>query len=313
MPHLKSIFAYLYILSVQRFIWGFYMPFTNNIRIGTCSWKYDSWVGLLYSDLDKSRYLEQYSKHYNTVEVDQWFWSAFEGKDPVLPKREDVVNYASQVPDDFTFTIKAPNSLTLTHYYNKKGSTALTRNPNFLSPQLYHQFIDTLHPIKDKIGAVMLQFEYFNREKMNSGKEFFGLLEKFLSEVKPEAPLGIEIRNPNYLNQDFFNLLGRNNCIPVLLEGYFMKPVVECLAKYGDLIDKKLIVRLHGPDRSGIEEVTRGNWSEIVHPKERELNELIGVLKVFAAKGVDIYLNVNNHYEGSAPKTIAKIESILTK
>ena len=47
------------------------------IRIGTCSWKYDSWRGLVYRDQAKKNYLQEYSELYDTVEIDQWFWSLF--------------------------------------------------------------------------------------------------------------------------------------------------------------------------------------------------------------------------------------------
>lgn len=40
------------------------------MRIGTCSWKYDSWKGLVYPDFGEFNYLEEYSRHYNTVEID---------------------------------------------------------------------------------------------------------------------------------------------------------------------------------------------------------------------------------------------------
>lgn len=41
------------------------------LRIGTCSWKYDSWKGIIYPDKDDINYLKEYSKHYKTFEVDK--------------------------------------------------------------------------------------------------------------------------------------------------------------------------------------------------------------------------------------------------
>ena len=41
------------------------------LHIGTCSWKYDFWKGIIYPDKEKFNFLGEYSKHYNTVEVDQ--------------------------------------------------------------------------------------------------------------------------------------------------------------------------------------------------------------------------------------------------
>ncbi len=45
------------------------------LRIGTCSWKYPSWEGLVYSRSAGIDYLAEYARRYNTVEVDQWFWA----------------------------------------------------------------------------------------------------------------------------------------------------------------------------------------------------------------------------------------------
>ena len=40
---------------------------SGKVRIGTCSWKYDAWRGLVYSEKDKINYLEEYAEHYGTV------------------------------------------------------------------------------------------------------------------------------------------------------------------------------------------------------------------------------------------------------
>jgi uncharacterized protein YecE (DUF72 family) len=48
--------------------------------------------------------------------VDQWFWSLFPAG-PKLPDPATARAYAESVPDGFLFTVKVPNSLTLTHYH----------------------------------------------------------------------------------------------------------------------------------------------------------------------------------------------------
>jgi len=55
-------------------------PLRPCLRLGTCSWKYDSWKGLAYDAGKTYRpedYLADYARHLGTVEVDQWFWSLF--------------------------------------------------------------------------------------------------------------------------------------------------------------------------------------------------------------------------------------------
>lgn len=55
----------------------------KKLNLGTCSRKYDSRQGLIYGEKETLQYLEEYSKHYNCVKGDQWFWSLFgDKKDP---------------------------------------------------------------------------------------------------------------------------------------------------------------------------------------------------------------------------------------
>jgi uncharacterized protein YecE (DUF72 family) len=48
----------------------------SNLRIGTCSWNYPSWVGLVYSQPKRTavEYLHEYSRKYTTAEIDSWFY-----------------------------------------------------------------------------------------------------------------------------------------------------------------------------------------------------------------------------------------------
>jgi uncharacterized protein YecE (DUF72 family) len=280
------------------------------LRIGTCSWKYDSWKGLVYSAKSSINYLAEYSKKYNTVEIDQWFWSLFD--DIVrLPEKPLVKEYNDSVPEDFKFTIKVPNSVTLTHYYQKKSKSELRENPNFFSPDLFKRFLDTLEPMKNKIGALMFQFEYLNKKKMSSEAEFLDRLESFIETIDRIYPYTIEIRNPNYLNNSYFDFLNRYNLSHVLLEGYYMPPVKEVFNKFKDLIGTPVVLRLHGPDRKKIEEITGKKWSKIVRPEDEKINQLPLIINYFLEKEVDVYVNVNNHFEGSAPLTIEKINRLI--
>jgi uncharacterized protein YecE (DUF72 family) len=193
----------------------------KQFNIGTCSWKYDSWQGLLYPKKKPFNYLEEYSKHYNCVEVDQWFWSLFAGDKVVLPKSEVVQEYADSVPSDFTFSIKAPNSLTLTHHYKKKKTDLLAPNPHFLSTELMFRFLEKLEPLSKKIGPIILQFEYLNKQKLPGGlpqfEEIFG---RFVESLPTGFHYCLESRNPNYLNKRYFDFLNSQSLHHVFLQGY---------------------------------------------------------------------------------------------
>ena len=138
----------------------------SSLHICSCSWKYDSWRGIVYSDAKEKNFLREYSQHFSTVEVDQWFWSLFAGDKVVLPKPKVVKEYADSVPEDFIFSIKVPNSITLTHHYKKQISDSLQVNPHFLSIDVMKRFLELLEPLGDRIGPLNFQFEYLNKQKM---------------------------------------------------------------------------------------------------------------------------------------------------
>ncbi|MCG6912707.1 DUF72 domain-containing protein [bacterium BMS3Abin03] len=283
-------------------------------RFGTCSWKYDSWKGIIYSNEKDINYLQEYSRHYSTVEIDQWFWSLFPQNKVLLPDKNVVEEYNSSTPDDFLFTIKVPNSLTLTHFYNRNKKEPLVPNPYFLSVELFNEFISSIKSINKKTACLIFQFEYLNKQKMKSLNEFQTRFRQFHSQLNGlEIPLAVEIRNPDYLNENYFSFINDLNMAHVFLEGYFMPPVAEIYNKYKKFIKNFTVLRLHGTDRTGIEKISKENWDKIYIDRSGEILKLVKLIKEIQRKEVDIFAYVNNHFEGSAPLTIRRIQSELKK
>jgi uncharacterized protein YecE (DUF72 family) len=71
------------------------------------------------------------------------------------------------------------------------------------------------------------------------------------------------------------------------------------------------IVRLHGPDRKAIEGRTGGLWGEIVDPKDEGLKATVSIIEQNTGRGIRTFVNINNHYEGSAPLTIQRLLRFL--
>ncbi|MEJ2505440.1 MAG: DUF72 domain-containing protein [Ignavibacteriaceae bacterium] len=283
-------------------------------RFGTCSWKYDSWKGIIYSNEKDINYLQEYSRHYSTVEIDQWFWSLFPQNKVLLPDKNVVEEYNSSTPDDFLFTIKVPNSLTLTHFYNRNKKEPLVPNPYFLSVELFNEFISSIKSINKKTACLIFQFEYLNKQKMKSLNEFQTRFRQFHSQLNGlEIPLAVEIRNPDYLNENYFSFINNLDMAHVFLEGYFMPPVAEIYNKYKKFIKDFTVLRLHGPDRTGIEKISKENWDKIYIDRSGEILKLVKLIKEIQRMEVDIFAYVNNHFEGSAPLTIRRIQSELKK
>jgi len=289
----------------------------RHFRVGTCSWKYDSWKGLIYDPDKRYRpddYLPDYARYFNTVEIDQWFWSLFPGGTR-LPDPRIVKQYADSVPEGFIFTVKAPNSITLTHHYAKqpKGAERHADEPNplFLDVDLLRRFMETLAPMQDKLGPVMFQFEYLNKKKMPSMAAFLERLDAFFAKAPRGFMYAIEPRNANYLHEDFFSFLRGRQLGFVLLDGYYMPPASEVAGRFDIRTAGFCVTRLHGPDRARIEEQTAGDWSRIVDPKDAGLQAAADLVHANEQAGVATYVNVNNHYEGSAPLTIQRLAELL--
>ena len=287
------------------------------LRIGTCSWKYDSWKGLYYDSEKKYRaddYLADYARHLNSVEVDQWFWSLFPGGIR-LPESRTVETYAASVPDDFLFTVKAPNSITLTHFYSKQPARhaeyAGRSNPDFLNNELLEQFLERLKPLGKKLGPIMFQFEYLNKKKMPSKEAFFDRFAEFIEAAPTGFDYAIESRNPNYYSPAFFDFLENHRIGFVYIEGYYMPPIQDVFEKYKPATADHCVVRLHGGDRKEIEKATGEVWNRVVAPKPEGIAAAARIVGANSEKGIRTFINVNNHYEGSAPLTIERFLDAL--
>lgn len=292
-------------------------PYAGHLRIGTCSWKYDSWKGLYYDSKRKYRaddYLHDYAEHLDSVEVDQWFWSLFPGG-VRLPEAKTVETYAASVPEDFLFTVKAPNSLTLTHYYAKQPASyaeyAGRPNEHFLGIDLLNRFLERLSPLGEKLGPVMFQFEYLNRRKMPSKEAFLERFGEFVDRAPAGFQYAIETRNPNYLSREFFEFLKARSLGYVYIEGYYMPPIREVFERHHPATADYNVIRLHGGDRLEMEETSGEVWNRIVAPKPDGIEAAARIVADNTRRGITTFLNVNNHFEGSAPLTIERFLDAL--
>jgi uncharacterized protein YecE (DUF72 family) len=294
-------------------------PFATHLRIGTCSWKYDSWKGLYYDPVKMygpDDYLPDYAKHLDSVEVDQWFWSLFPGG-VRLPEKPTVETYASSVPDDFIFTVKAPNSLTLTHYYTRQPARyagyAGRPNDHFLDLELLDRFLERVSPMGKKLGPIMFQFEYLNRKKMPSRDAFIERFGEFIDRAPKGFQYAVETRNPNYLSKPFFGFLEARKIGYVYIEGYYMPPIRQVFETSHPATAAYNVIRLHGGDRLEIEEATAEMWNRIVAPKPEGIEAAVRIVRENTRRGIRTFLNVNNHFEGSAPLTIERFLEALRR
>lgn len=79
------------------------MPHTY--RVGTSGWSYKHWRGDFYpSELPAGQWLEHYTRHFDTVEVNNSFYR--------MPATKTTENWGRRVPQGFTFTFKVSRFIT---------------------------------------------------------------------------------------------------------------------------------------------------------------------------------------------------------
>lgn len=107
--------------------------------IGISGWTFPGWRGSFYpEDLPQRRELEYASRKLNSIEINGTFYS--------LQKPATFQNWYDQTPNDFLFSVKAPQFIT--HVLRLKES----------AEPLANFFASGLLCLKEKLGPVLWQF-----------------------------------------------------------------------------------------------------------------------------------------------------------
>jgi uncharacterized protein YecE (DUF72 family) len=75
------------------------------LHVGTSGYSYKEWKGTFYpADLPVAKMLPFYAEHFSTVEINNTFYR--------MPTEKLIAGWAAQVPEEFTFVLKAPQRIT---------------------------------------------------------------------------------------------------------------------------------------------------------------------------------------------------------
>ena len=260
----------------------------HDIRLGTCGWSYDDWVGPFYPEgTAAADYLTIYSQHYEIIEIDSTFYRP--------PTPEQVDRWRVVTPRKFQFTLKVPQLIT-------HEKVLLGCRDDFRS------FIETVRGLENKLYCVLLQFQYFNKQAFPQPKIFFERLEEFLDSAGSEVPIAVEIRNKTWLSPDWFDLLRRHQAMAVLVDHPWMPTIPDMLKRFDIVTGKAAYVRLIG-DREAIEKQTK-TWDKVVIDRNAALEATAEALRQIAAR-TDVIVFANNHYAGHAPSTLTQLATFI--
>lgn len=272
----------------------------ENFRIGTSSFSEEDWVGPFYPEKTQPRdFLKYYATRYDTVEIDATYYA--------IPSAGAVDGWNQKTPDGFLFAAKLPRSIVhCGSGARPRGDLVLTREATYADRD---RFLNVMGRLGGKLGPLLIQFPYFNREAFSSGKKFLELLDQFLADSPVEFRYAVEIRNKAWLKPEFTDILKAHNCALALTDMAWM-PHADELPKDVPLTTTDFsYVRLVG-DRKQIESIT-GSWDKEVIDRTDSLKRWASVVSKIITKNFNTLLYINNHYAGHAPATIKKFKELL--
>lgn len=281
----------------------------RHIRLGTSSWHFRGWAGLVWNgdvseQLLSREGLAAYSAHplLRTVCVDRAFYSA-------LPEK-DYRRYASQVPDDFRFIVKAPMAATAAIL--RDNTSRLADNPCFLDPAWT---TDTfIHPCASglgrKAGVMLFQFPPLGRRHSSNTRAFARRLATFLEGLPHGAWIyAVELRDRDLLTRGVLRAIqesGARYCIGIHPR---MPAVAVQAATMGGLGSGPLIVRwnLNAGMRYEDARERYAPFNRLVDEDPDTRTSLGRLIAAHARSGHPVYVIANNKAEGSAPLTLLKL------
>jgi len=171
------------------------------IHAGTSGFAFKEWKGPFYPEKMKSEdMLGFYAGKFPTVEINNTFYR--------LPKETVLVEWAAQVPDGFTFAIKA--SQKITHFARLKPESA----------DAVTYLLKVTKALGGKLGPILFQLP-------PNLKNDFDRLTAFVATLPTEARYAIEFRHESWFTDDVYELLrSRDIAMGIIEQEEFASPVV---------------------------------------------------------------------------------------
>jgi len=288
----------------------------EGVYIGGSSWKYEGWLGQIYT---RSRYLtrgrfsrprfeaeclREYAETFPTVCGDFAFYQ--------FPTDEFWRRLFHQTPEGFQFAFKVPEQITCKVFppHARYGAQAGKVNEAFLDGvQLREQFLRPLWPYRAKTGLLIFEFGAFGRRSFAELPEFLDQLDPFLAGLPREFRYAVEIRNPEFLEKDYFACL-RGHRVAHVYNAWSKMPELRHQLAIPDAATADFLVcrALLRRGRSYEDAVTLFAPYREVQDANPETRDAMRVLIGRAREDKHmLFLFVNNRLEGNAPLTILSV------
>ena len=283
----------------------------EGIFLGTSSWKYRGWEGVIYKGhyANEAHFqrvaLREYTSYFPSVGVDFTYF--------LWPQKDMMSFLVESTPDNFRLCPKVTKRITMDRFPNLPihGKWAGQKNPDYLRVDLFlEQFYPAIKILAPRMGVLLFEFS-------GPEKEDFPAIEAFFSKIPRDFPMAIEVRNPEIVTEDFYRLLRDLKLVPAFSSWTRMPSIREQWAIYrksGGENDSGPIVGLGflKPGRHYDEAVRLFQpYDGIKDPVPAVRNDLVNLAAFGRQSNRKTFILINNRLEGSAPFTIGSLAELL--
>jgi uncharacterized protein YecE (DUF72 family) len=210
--------------------------------IGTSGFQYPEWKGTFYPEImPTAKMLPYYAERFSATEVNYTFRQ--------IPSTKTMERWSSLTPDEFRFTLKAPQKVT--HFAKLRECADTLR--------YFHQVTSQLGA---KLGPVLFQLP-------GSFKKDVPRLAAFLEEVPNGMRAAFEFRDASWFDDEVFALLRQWNAALCIAESADLATPAEATADYGYL-------RLRREDYDG---ASIAQWADTIRAKAGQWGDVFVFFK----------------------------------
>jgi uncharacterized protein YecE (DUF72 family) len=258
------------------------------VRVGTCGWSYEDWVGVFYPEgAPAGTFLSHYAEHYPVVEVDSTFYRT--------PTLSTVRGWNDKTPASFSFSLKVPQVIT----HEKVLADCRKELDGFLA---------AVRQLGGKLLCCQLQFGYFNKAAFANLDAFLQRLDPFLAVWPKDVPVAVEVRNKNWITPKWIDCLRAHQAAWVLTDQAWMPSPLSLVHKFDTVTGPFAYFRLLG-DRAEVDKRTK-SLDHTVIDRTDQIQADAQAIRLLSER-VPVLVFVNNHFAGYAPDTIRLLQQAL--
>lgn len=288
----------------------------SDILFGTSSWKYEGWMGQIYTPeryftrgrfsrkLFEETCLAEYAEVFPAVCGDFSFYQ--------FPSEQYWRRLFAGAPESLTFAFKVPEEITVKHWpgHVRYGARAGAKNESFLNAALLEQaLVRPLEAYRRRIGVLIFEFGTFSKKAYETPESFLDELAPFLRALPEGWRYAVEVRNAEFLCPDYFGLLRLHRIAHVFNAWTRMPPLGTQIGMPGawtaDFAVVRALLRVGRPYEEAVRRFEPYAHVQEENPKAREAIREIVRRALTEKRGAFVF--VNNRLEGNAPGTIEGI------